>query len=366
MKVAIVHDWLVSYRGGEKVLEAILNEFPDAPVYTLFYDADAMPESITSKVVRYPGYLQRFKKIRKFLLPALPACIESLNLCEYDLIISTSSCVAKGVIPGPGAKHLCYIHSPMRYLWDQKEEYLKPLRGVPLAPFLFSLLSSRLRLWDQVSASRVDRFVANSSFVRQRVLKYYGSECEVIHPPVDTEFFSPPGSSDTGTDRYFLAAGALVAYKGFELAVHACERAGQRLIVAGGGPSLKSLKKIAGRYTEFYESPDARTWRRLLRGAEALLFPGIEDFGMTAIEAMACGTPVLALKAGGALDFIEEGISGEFVFDRDINSWVEAIGNFERSQYDPAKIRAVSLGFSKSLFQARFRAAIDQLLNKNG
>ncbi|MCB9228404.1 MAG: glycosyltransferase [Deltaproteobacteria bacterium] len=364
MRVAIVHDWLVSYRGGEKVLETIASEFPEAPVYTLFYDPGSLPESLKNRVVYYPPLLNRLKKIRKILLPFLPACIEAFNLNDYDLIISTSSCVAKGVIPAPQARHLCYIHSPMRYIWDQKSEYLKQMQGIPFASLLFHLLGSRLRIWDQVSSHRVDQFIANSAFVAKRVKKYYGADSQVIHPPVDTEFFHPPENPDSHSRNYFLAAGALVSYKGFGRVIHACEQAGQQLIIAGAGPELKRLQKISGKHTQFIVSPDNESLRKLFQGAKALLFPGVEDFGMVAIEAMACGTPVIALRQGGSLDFIEEGLSGEFVDTTEIPDWVQALRNFGPEKYDASTIRKFSETFHHHIFIKKFRESVQQLLSE--
>lgn len=361
MKVALVHDWLVSYRGGEKVLESIALMFPDAPIYTLFYDSQALPETLTKRDIRFSKTLNRFRRFRKAMLPLLPACIESVDLNNYDLIISTSSCVAKGVIPGPDSTHLCYLHSPMRYIWDQQSEYLKGFDGIPLIGPLFRLLSVKLRMWDQLSSSRVDKFIVNSKFVGKRVRKYYGSDSEVIHPPINTDFFCPGPGLESLQDDYFLAAGALVPYKGFEIAIHACERAGKKLIIAGDGPGLKSLQKIAGKFTEFRVAPKDDEWRALLRGARGLLFPGVEDFGMVAVESMACGTPVIALEKGGALDFIEPGVSGCFVKSQDLGQWCETLESFDPDQFDPKKNRDFAVKFGQKRFESQFADSLNRL-----
>ena len=219
-KVAFVHDWLDTYRGGEGH-EALLELYPDAPIYTLFYDPSLLPSTITGRDVIYPKYLKPFNKVRKALLPLLPALMESLPLEKYDLVISTSSCVAKGVVTSPDSKHLCYIHSPMRYIWDQRSHYIKEL---PLfARGLMHLFSSRLRTWDVASSVRVDNFVANSSFIKTRVHKYYGKESSVINPPVEVSDFIEKKAEPLIKDKYFLAAGVFVSYKRLDIAIEACQ-----------------------------------------------------------------------------------------------------------------------------------------------
>lgn len=352
MKVAIVHDWLVSYRGGEKVLEAIAEEYPEAPIYTLFYDPSSMPDSLNGRDIRYPKLLNRFKKIRKLLLPLLPIYVESLPLLKYDLIISSSSCVAKGVIPSPAAKHICYLHSPMRYIWDQRDAYFQGLSKIPGAEFLINLASKQLRIWDVVSASRVDQFIANSNFVKQRVAKYYGKDSTVIHPPINLDFFQPPKNQYKGMP-YVLAAGAFVSYKRFDLVIDACEHLGQRLIVAGSGPFEQDLRQRAKQYTEFQISPKDQHWRSLLQNASALIFPGTEDFGMIAIEAMACGTPVIAYKNGGALDFITKE-SGYFIEEQTVEGVITAIEAFEQYHFDKESISRYAKTFDRQHFKKKF------------
>lgn len=363
MKVAIVHDWLVSYRGGEKVLEAIAGLFPDAPIYTLFYDKGRMPESINKRCIKYPKTLNMFSPARKALLPLLPMMVESLNLWDYDLIISTSSCVAKGVIPGPYAKHICYLHSPMRYIWDQQEEYLSQFDQVPGIKSLARLASVKLRQWDTVSSARVDQFVVNSSFVAKRVGRYYGRQSKTLHPPINTEFFS--ASDEKAKGGYLLAAGAFVHYKRFDLAIHACERLGKRLIVAGKGSAEKRLRRIAGRYTEFEIAPGDEKWRDLLRNADGLVFPGVEDFGMIAIEAMACGTPVIAYEKGGALDFIQPGLNGIFFEEQSVDALMQAIQTFKPSDFDSSKILGFAQNFGEKQFQQNFMKEVEDTLNRD-
>ncbi|RYZ60334.1 MAG: glycosyltransferase family 4 protein [Proteobacteria bacterium] len=364
MRVAYVHDWLVTYRGGEKVLEALLELYPEAPIYTLFYSPSMMPESIRKRTVYAPKWLNRLKVLRKALLPLLPAAIESLPLEDYDLVISTSSCVAKGVMVAPHAKHLCYIHSPMRYIWDQRQHYLDRKRSFSPKEFLIHLLSQRLRMWDVSSNNGVDQFIANSSFVAQRLSRYYARKSSVIHPPVELErFFRAEKGLSKG--NYFLVAGAFVSYKRFDIAIAACEALGVTLKVVGSGPDEKRLRKLAGKNTEFVIQPNADEWVKLFQGAKALLFPQIEDFGITAIEALASGTPLIALKAGGALDFVEEGHTGLFFKEQTVDSIKAVIRDFDNNRFDANKLEAFAKKFSKKAFLENIRRELNALEGLN-
>lgn len=366
VKVALVHDWLVTCRGGEKVLEALLPLFPSAPIYTLFHDADKMPQSIRSREVICPRGLNLLRPLRKAMLPLLPAAIESLPLFDYDLIVSTSSCVAKGALPGPRGRHLCYIHSPMRYVWDQRSEYLDRLPPVPFLKSTIHCLSKSLREWDVASAQRVDRFVANSRFVRQRVQRFYGRDAEVVYPPVDVERFAS-GAQSSGARDYYLAAGAAVSYKRFDLAVAACQKLGRKLVIAGDGPEWSALRRQAGSGVEFVRNPDDQTWTQLMRGAKALLFPGVEDFGITGVEAIASGTPVVALRAGGALDFVAPGQSGVFFDTPEAGALAAAIQSFEDGfQVNEHAMLAHARKFSVASFQAAIRKQVDELMAGSG
>ncbi len=364
MKVAFVHDWLVTYRGGEKVLEALLELYPEAPIFTLFYDPTKMPATITSRSVIYPKWINKFKKVRKMLLPLYPAIIESMPMETYDLIISTSSCVAKGAMTGPTAKHICYIHSPMRYIWDQRNHYLKTLKKIPLLGFLIDTISCKLRLWDVNSNHRVDQFIANSNFVKQRVRKCYNRDAVVIAPPVDIEAFKTNHDS-ISENRFFLVAGAFVSYKRFDLAIRACEIANVKLVIAGNGPQEKKLKQLAGNNVEFHIAPDRNQWRNLMAQAEGFIFPGIEDFGITAIEALAAGTPLLAYRAGGALDFVIPGKTGLFFDSLEPRMLAEAINNFSKASFDQNYIQKFASKFSQKQFQEQMKNQIHYTLEND-
>jgi glycosyltransferase involved in cell wall biosynthesis len=339
--------------------------YPDAPIYTLFLDKDKMPQSFAKKKIFYPPFVNVFRKARKILLPWLPAIVESLPLENYDLVISSSSCVAKGGMINPNAVHICYLHSPMRYIWDQRKFYLDALGKIPLARAFFQSVSHKLRQWDQVSSTRVDHFIVNSTFVKRRVEKYYGRSATVIHPPCEVRGLA---SSHVPSEerRYFLAAGALVAYKRFDLAIAACEEAGVELVVAGSGPEEKRLKQLAGKNTRFMISPDKETWERLIKGAKALLFPGIEDFGIVAIEAIAAGTPVIAYKDGGALDFVQPGKTGTFFEEESAQSLGAAIQQFNHANFDMEAMKDFALQFSKDKFLAKFQSELGKILGARG
>ena len=357
-KVAFVHDWLVTYRGGEKVLESLLHLYPEAPIYTLFYEPGRLPKSIRERHIIFPKTLNYLKHFRKLLLPVLPAVVESFDLRDYDLVISTSSCVAKGVITNPNAKHVCYIHSPMRYIWDQREHYMKGFSKIPFGRALFHMISSRLRLWDTLSSHRVDTFVANSSFVKSRVKKYYNRDAIVICPPVKAAPTQIPEKTSLTEKPYYLLAGAFVSYKRFDIAIEACEQLGKRLIVAGSGPAEDSLRAIGGKHTEFVISPDDEVWDSLMIHAEAFLFPVLEDFGITAIEALGCGTPIIAFKGGGALDFVEPGVNGCFFDEQSSESLKECLQNFEPRAFDRARLSEMADAYSETRFIKRMKSEI--------
>lgn len=346
------------------MLEALLPLFPDAPVFTLFYDPAAMPQSIRSRKIFFPAGLNRLRPVRKALLPFLPAAIESLPLFDFDLLISTSSCVAKGALPGPAASHLCYIHSPMRYVWDQRSEYIERLPRIPGLRALIHRLSADLRQWDVVSAKRVDQFVANSRFVQQRVRRFYGRDAAVVYPPVNVERFLKQARRQ-GQGDYYLVAGAAVSYKRFDLAIDACRKLGRKLVVAGDGPEWQSLRRRAagGAGVEFVRNPDDATWEGLMGGARALLFPGVEDFGITGVEAIAAGTPVIAQRAGGALDFVAEGISGVYFERPEVEFLVDAMMDFEgRFTADQSAMEAQARKFSTESFQSAMKQEINLLI----
>ena len=368
VRVAYVHDWLVTYRGGEKVLATLLELYPEAPLYTLFYQPNAMPPTINRRNIRSACRTWPLLRLRKAMLPVLPTLIESLPLASFDLVISTSSCVAKGALKASGAKHVCYLHSPMRYVWDQQEEYLQGVDHIPGARWAIKSLTPRLRAWDISSSSclRVDRFVANSSFVRELAQRYYGRDSTVVHPPVELERFSVKLPLDQ-RHGYLLAAGALVSYKRFDLAIAACAQVRRKLVIAGSGPMEAALRRQAamtpGADVRFEIRPDDFRMVELLQGAHALLFPGVEDFGMIAIEAMACGTPVIAFAAGGARDFIHRGETGVFFEEASAECLAHCLDQFTPTAFDAIYLNRYASRYNRVSFLTRFKQEIQKALS---
>lgn len=344
------------------MLEALASLYPDAPIFTLFYDSSILPETLRHRQIIVHTGANRFRFMRKALLPFIPVWMESLPLEEYDFVISTSSCAAKGVMLAPHAKHMCYIHSPMRYIWDQRDEYLGRVRRLPVVGFWIEALSALLRLWDVTTSVRVNLFVANSRFVKSRVARYYGRDAVVVHPPIEVERFKPADTASIKKD-YLLVAGAFVGYKRFDLAIQACEALGRKLVVAGSGPEYGTLKSLAGKNTTFVLSPSDAEWVSLLQGAKAFIFPGIEDFGMVAVEAMAAGTPVIALKAGGALDFVIDGTTGVYFKDPCVESLKEAIERSDGVSWSVDALIRHASGFSRESFIKGMRKHIEDLLS---
>jgi glycosyltransferase involved in cell wall biosynthesis len=298
VRTAIVHYWLLNRRGGEKVLDALGRLLPDADIYTLL----CRPESLSDEVRRHritSSFLNPLRKWHRSLLPLMPLALESFDLRGYDLIVSSESGPAKGVIAPATARHVCYCHSPMRYLWDLYPEYRNDYVRSRTARALMMLISNYLRLWDFATAARVDQFIANSQNVRNRIWKAYRRESEVIYPPVDVDSFYWKPEQD-----YFLIVSELVPYKRIETAVRLFTRIGRRLIIAGGGPEYRKLRALAGPSVEFAGRVPDDELRELYSSCRALILPGEEDFGMTAVEALASGKPVVALGRGGVLESV--------------------------------------------------------------
>jgi len=358
---ALVHDWLTGMRGGERVLEALLKLLPDAPIYTLFHFEGSVSPSIEQRDIHTSG-LQRLPGIRgnyRRFLPLFPRAVESFDLDAHDLIVSTSHCVAKGAIPPPGSFHVCYCHTPMRYAWDQQRAYF-PESGSPIGR-LRDWMLSRLRQWDVRTADRVDLYVANSHFVADRIRHYYKRDSIVVHPPVDVDFYTPGSASDD--KPYCLMVSALAPYKRVDLAIEACEKAGVELRIVGTGPEQPRLERLAGPGTRFLGRVSGEELRELFRGSLCLLQPGIEDFGITSVEALACGRPVVALGIGGILDIVESGVHG-VLYDvpEDASALAAAIDNCARIGLNETSLRKQAEQFSTRLFQDRMASVFEEHL----
>lgn len=360
-RVALVHDWLTGMRGGEKVLESIARIFPDAPIYTLFHFPGSISPTlerhaiITSFLQDYPGLRQHYRR----LLPLFPSAIEEFDLGNYDLIISSSHCVAKGARSRPGAFHLCYCHTPMRYAWDQEKAYF-PQRTGPVAR-LRALALRRLRAWDVDTADRVDLYVANSSFVADRIARYYERSAEVLHPPVDVEAFQP---LEEAAEDFCLMVSALSPYKRVDLAIDACEKLGIELRVVGEGPERAQLERRAGPNTHLLGWVDDDTLRGLMQRARCLVQPGIEDFGISAVEALASGCPVVALGRGGVRDIVEDGSHG--VLYEEAESPAALAAAIDKSftiRFNKFNLKRRAENFSAARFEDQLRVLLSRRLN---
>src|SRR4051794_10146681 len=342
MRTAIVHYWLLHRRGGEKVLEALCRLLADADIFTLFCDRESLsPELRRHRITT--SFLNPLRGAYRSLLPLMPMALESFDLRGYDLVVSSESGPAKGVITSSGTRHVCYCHTPMRYLWDLYPAYRNEWTRSRWKRAAMAPLSNYLRLWDFASASRVDRFVANSANVRQRIWKTYRREADVVHPPVEVDrFYHKPA------DDYFLIVSELVAYKRIDLAVREFSRSGRRLRIVGDGPEYRTLRRQARNNVEFLGRVSDPDLAELYARSRALLMPGEEDFGIAAVEALASGKPVVALARGGALETVPS--FGGVLYEAQ-DGLAEAIDRFESVE---DRLRADDL----QLWARRFSTAI--------
>ena len=361
MRTAIVHYWLVNIRGGEKVLAALLEMFPDADIFTHVINRQAASSLVgnhrvvTSRINRLPFA----KKFYQLYMPFMPNALMDFNLQEYDLVISSESGPAKGVVPNPAAYHVCYCHSPMRYLWDMYHEYFREKNF--FIRFFMKHLIPGLRLQDAVSANMVDYFIANSAYVAKRIMRCYNRNAEVIHPPVDVEKFL---SCKRQPQDFYLFFGQQTGYKRADIAIEACIASGRKLVVAGGGIQKKVMQKFqkAGSVTFRGRITDEEL-RDLYASAKALIFPGIEDFGIVPVEAMAAGCPVIAYRRGGALETVKENVTGIFFDEQTPQSLIEAMDHFERNEVtfnNRALFNNHVQQFSKTAFKERIQRVLDE------
>lgn len=358
MKIALVHEHLAQDGGAEKVLQAFQAVFPEAPTYTLLYDKDHANPVFRNKVIR-TSFLQRMPfGLRRYqwYLPWMPTAIERFDLSEFDVVLSSSSAFAKGVITRPDAIHICYCHSPTRYLWNDTHSYVQEMHYSKLVKKVVPFVLSYIRLWDRLAANRVDQFIANSRAVQQRIKKYYQRDSSIIYPPVDLDHFKP--SSEIGS--YYLIGGRLVAYKRFDLAIAAFNQLGLPLKVFGSGPEEKVLRKMAKGNIEFLGRVSDEQRAELYRHAKAFINPQEEDFGITVIEAMASGRPVIAYAKGGALETVVEGKTGFFFSDQNWAALADTVLRCKLETLDPAVIRARAEEYSLEKFTQRIKSYIEE------
>mgnify|MGYP000889324510 CR=1 FL=1 len=361
--VAIVHDWLVTYAGAERVLEEIINCFPEADLFAI---VDFIPKNERSFLKDKPvktSFIQKLpfaKKKYRTYLPFMPLAVEQFDLSGYDIVISSSHAVAKGVITGPDQLHISYVHSPMRYAWDLQHQYLKETgldRG--LKGWLAKRELHKLRMWDLRTANGVDHFLANSRFIARRIWKVYRREATVIYPPVDVDSFSLCEQKED----FFLTASRMVPYKKIDLIAEAFSlMPDKRLYIIGDGPDFDKVKSKSGANVELLGYQPFEVLRDYMQRAKAFVFAAEEDFGIVPVEAQACGTPVIAYGKGGALETVTEDETGLFFDAQTTSSIIEAVQRFEdmKDRFIPAKIREKSLRFSKDRFKREFMSFVDE------
>jgi glycosyltransferase involved in cell wall biosynthesis len=354
LRAGLCHDWLTGMRGGERVLELLADAWPDAPVYTLLHN----PGSVSARIESHPIHcspLQRIPGIadhyRNFL-PVMPWMTRSWRPPEeLDLLVSTSHCVAKSIRTGPDTRHICYCFTPMRYAWLFQEDYFpNPVKRTLLSPLLASL-----RRWDRATAGRVDRFVAISRHVRERIQRFYGRESDVVYPPANTAFFTP---GEEPRLEYDFLISAMVPYKRVDLAVRAYTESGYPLKIMGTGSGLPELKRLAGPNIEFLGRQPDEALRGHYRGCRFLLFPGEEDYGIVPVEAMACGTPVIAFRKGGATETVVEGETGWFFDEQTPEALWCAVEQAASRRWDPVRIRARAERFDERQFVEGLAAVV--------
>jgi glycosyltransferase involved in cell wall biosynthesis len=361
MRVALVHYWLLGNRGGEKVLEAIARLLPQADIFTLFYDPARVSPYIRSRNV-HTSFLDPLKRFHRGLLPAMPMALEAFDLRQYDVVISSESGPAKGVLTSSTSRHLCYCHTPMRYLWELYPAYCNDFHPGAIKRALMAPFANYLRTWDVATAARVDHFVANSWNVRRRIWKTYRRRSRVVYPPVAVENFYHKPSED-----YFLMVAEMVPYKRLDYAVRTFARNGRKLKLVGEGPEYKALRKLAGANVEFCGRVSDEELQELYARSAALVIPGEEDFGMTMVESLASGKPVVAFGRGGAVEIVREKC-GVLYEELSETCLAEALRTFDRIEpaINPLYLRTAAADFSDSVFEQGFRKALARLLGRAG
>ncbi len=363
-RVALAHDWLNGMRGGEKCLEILCDLYPDAKIYTLFYEKGKVSERIarhpivSSRLQRFPSIFSRYR----YYLPFYASAIRSFKLKKIDLVVSTSHCVAKGIRKSKETVHICYCFTPARYAWGFFKEYFGSMNW--FSRFLIARTLKRFRKWDLKTNELVDHFVAISEHVKRRIQQHYGRDAEVIYPPVDTIYYQPDGKSKN--EGAYLVVSALVPYKKIDLAVKAFNRLGRKLVIIGEGPEKKKLQSLAKKNIHFLGWQPDNVLREHYRSSRALIFPGEEDFGIVPVEAQACGCLVIAYGHGGALETVLENETGIFFHEPKEESLRKAVERFEQTELDPESARKNAERFSKERFRMEIKSMIQRQLKVKG
>ena len=360
LKVAIVHDWLTNIGGAERVVESLLKAYPQADIFTSVYHESALPQFKGKVRTSFLQYWPLAKRKHQLFPVLRTLAFESFDFAGYDLVISSSSAEAKGIITPTETFHVSYIHTPVRYYWSNYDQYLKdPGFGAlnPLIRLITPFFVRRMRRWDFAAAQRPDILVANSATVAKRIKKYYKRDAQVVFPPVDIDRFHTKKAKQ---GDYLLVLSRLVAYKRFDLAVEACTQLGLKLVVAGDGPELARLRALAGPSVEFVGKLDDSEVTKLFEGCRGFVFPGEEDFGITPVEAMACGKPVIAFGKGGAAESVVDGKTGILFKEQSVDSVVAALKDFDSVKWDSKVIRARAEEFSEERFIHQIHEVIEE------
>lgn len=359
LRVALVHDWLITLGGADRVLLALHDLFPHAPVHVSLYEPARLPEEFRTLDIR-PSWLHHVPRAgehHRWLVPVMPLVFRTMDLDGAEVVISSSHACAKGVRRPAGAVHICYCHTPMRFAWDLTSDYLRALPP-SLRPAARVVLLW-LRWWDRASSGQVDHFVANSRFVAGRIRRHYDRDSTVIYPPVDTQYFTPSGRAE----GFYLVVSRLVPYKRVDLAVEAFNRLNRPLVVVGDGPEAARLREIARPNVTFVGEVSDAALRGYYRQCSTLVFPGEEDFGLVPVEAQACGRPVIAFGRGGALESVVDGRTGTFFFEPTVDALVAAVRAFDPSAYDPDVMRAHAERFSRQRFLTEMGELVEKILS---
>lgn len=362
MKIALVHDYLVQYGGAERVLEACAELWPYAPIYTILHDPEAMRGKFSGKRI-YTSFLQKWpiaRKHHRLFPPLMPLAIEQFDFRDYDVVLSDSSSYAKGIITRPETLHISYVHTPMRYAWDDCQKYTEDFGFPHFIKKLVPFFMNPIRVWDKATADRVDYYIANSEFVRKRIKKYYRKEAEVIHPPVEVDRFYIAAKEER--KNYFLMVGRLIAYKRHDIAIEAFNRLKLPLKIIGRGPEYERLRKLAGPTIEFLDRVPDEDLPKYYAECQAFIFPQEEDFGIVAQEAFASGRPVIAYRGGDIVEHLKEGITGEFFETQTADALMTTLRQFDPNRYDPETIRAGVRSFDREQFKAKIKDLVEKKL----
>lgn len=359
-RIALCHEWLTTYGGSDQAAAAIADAYGIEDIFTITFDPDLAARLFPRSEVRSVSKVGLYSFVRnhwQWMLFFMPYMWRHLDLSRYDLVITSSHACTNALKVQKGTLRVCYCYTPMRYAWNWREE----VRRIPLPlRVVWPLIAAWLRRADRRWAQNVDHFIAISQHVAERIRRHYSRDAVVIHPPVDTTFWAP-GDEEKG--NFFLVAGRLVAYKRADIAVEAMTRLGLPLVVAGSGPELARLRRVAGPTVTFVERPSAESLRELYRSARALIFPGKEDFGLTPIEAQACGTPVVALDEGGARETVVDGMTGVLYPGLSPEGLIDGLKRFEQMRFDPDVLRKNAQRFDSKIFEANFTRCVDSLLD---